>query len=54
MNYPFASRFVQAGDLKVHFMKEGRGEPLIVLHGWPQTSYEWHNQIRSLSKGVGA
>jgi len=50
MNYPFASHFVQAGDLKVHFMKEGRGEPLIVLHGWPQTSYEWHNQIRSLSK----
>jgi len=31
-------------------MKEGQGEPLILLHGWPQTSYEWHHQIRALSK----
>ncbi len=50
MHFPFASHFVQAGDLKIHFMKEGHGEPLILLHGWPQTSYEWHHQIRSLSK----
>lgn len=50
MRYPFESHFVQAGDLKIHYMKEGRGEPLILLHGWPETSYEWHNQIRSLSE----
>ena len=50
MHFPFESHFVQAGDLKIHFMKEGHGEPLILLHGWPQTSYEWHHQIRFLSK----
>jgi pimeloyl-ACP methyl ester carboxylesterase len=50
MRYPFASHFVRAGDLEVHYMREGRGEPLILLHGWPQTSYEWHHQIRSLSE----
>ena len=50
MHYPFASHFIRAGDLEVHYMKEGQGEPLILLHGWPQTSYEWHNQIRSLSE----
>ncbi|MBK7952305.1 MAG: alpha/beta fold hydrolase [Deltaproteobacteria bacterium] len=50
MQFPFASHFVQAGDLKIHFMKEGQGEPLILLHGWPQTSYEWRHQIRLLSR----
>lgn len=49
MEYPFASHFVQAGDLRIHYMKEGRGAPLILLHGWPQTSYEWHHQLRALS-----
>jgi len=49
MRFPFESRFVQAGDLKIHYMKEGRGEPLILLHGWPQTSYEWRHQIAALS-----
>lgn len=50
MNYPFSSHFVRAGDLDVHYMKEGEGEPLLLLHGWPQTSYEWRHQIQSLSK----
>lgn len=50
MHYPFESHFVKAGDLRMHYMKEGRGEPLILLHGWPETSYEWHHQIRFLSR----
>ena len=40
---------MQAVDLKIHYMKEGRGEPLILLHDWPQTSYEWRHQIAALS-----
>ena len=49
MEYPSSSHFVQAGDLEIHYMKQGSGPPLILLHGWPETSYEWHNQLRSLS-----
>ena len=50
MHSPFESHFVQAGDLNIHLMKEGHGEPMILLHGWLQTSYEWHHQIRFLSR----
>lgn len=49
MEFPYPSHFVETRDLKIHFMKEGQGPPLILLHGWPQTSYEWRHQIRLLS-----
>ncbi len=35
------SRFIQAGDLRVHYLEAGRGEPLVLLHDWPQTSDAW-------------
>lgn len=35
------SRYVQAGDLRVHYLELGRGEPLILLHDWPFTSHVW-------------
>ncbi len=50
MEYPFESRFIQTRDLNVHYLKEGSGPAIILLHGWPQTSYLWRNQIDSLAK----
>ncbi len=35
------SRFAHAGELRVHYLEQGRGEPLILLHDWPQTSAAW-------------
>lgn len=41
------SRFVQTTDLRVHALVAGHGEagePVVFLHGFPQTSYEWPHQ----------
>jgi pimeloyl-ACP methyl ester carboxylesterase len=43
-------RFVDAGGLRMHVAEAGQGDPLVLLHGWPQHWYEWRHQIPVLSK----
>jgi pimeloyl-ACP methyl ester carboxylesterase len=35
------SLFAQAGDLRMHYLKVGQGEPVLMIHGFPETSHEW-------------
>lgn len=43
-------RFVEVRGLRVHVAEAGQGEPLIMLHGWPQHWYEWRFQIPVLAQ----
>jgi pimeloyl-ACP methyl ester carboxylesterase len=42
--------FVEAGGLRFHVAEAGGGEPLVMLHGWPQHWYEWRHQIPRLAQ----
>jgi pimeloyl-ACP methyl ester carboxylesterase len=42
-------RFVDAGGLRMHVAEAGEGEPLVMLHGWPQHWYEWRHLIGPLA-----
>jgi hypothetical protein len=33
-----------------HYVEAGKGEPVVLLHGIPDSWYLWHHQIASLSK----
>ena len=44
-------RFVEAGGLRVHVAEAGAGEPLLLLHGWPQHWYQWRGVIQRLAGG---
>jgi pimeloyl-ACP methyl ester carboxylesterase len=44
-----AHRFVDAGGLRVHFAEAGEGDPLLLLHGWPQHHYMWRAVIERLA-----
>jgi pimeloyl-ACP methyl ester carboxylesterase len=35
------SAHVQAGDIRMHYLHAGTGSPIVLVHGFPQTSYEW-------------
>lgn len=35
---------------KLHYVTAGEGPPLVLLHGWPQTWYEWRHVIGPLSE----
>jgi pimeloyl-ACP methyl ester carboxylesterase len=33
----------------LHYLKAGRGDAIVLLHGWPQTSHEWHKIMPRLA-----
>lgn len=38
-------------ELRLHYVREGRGRPLFLLHGWPGFWWEWHRNIGPLAEG---
>jgi pimeloyl-ACP methyl ester carboxylesterase len=28
--------------VQIHYVIGGHGDPVVLLHGWPETWYEWH------------
>jgi pimeloyl-ACP methyl ester carboxylesterase len=42
-------RYVDAGGLRVHLAEAGRGEPVLLLHGWPQHHYMWRDVMARLA-----
>jgi pimeloyl-ACP methyl ester carboxylesterase len=51
----FTHHFVDApGDhecVRFHYVEAGQGEPIVFLHGIPDSWYQWHHQMASLAPG---
>jgi haloalkane dehalogenase len=47
--FPVESRFVVAGAARVHYVDEGRGPVLLLLHGNPTWSFLYRHLIRELA-----
>ncbi len=43
-------RYLEVRGLRTHVAEAGEGDPLLMLHGWPQHWYEWRGVIPSLAK----
>jgi pimeloyl-ACP methyl ester carboxylesterase len=41
---------VDLPGLRMHVAEAGEGEPLVMLHGWPQHWYEWRHLIPALAE----
>jgi cis-3-alkyl-4-acyloxetan-2-one decarboxylase len=46
--YPFASRFLDLGGMRQHYLDEGAGRTLLLAHGNPTWSFHWRNLITAL------
>ncbi|MFN8123464.1 MAG: alpha/beta hydrolase [Thermoleophilia bacterium] len=42
---------VKAGEIRLSVTTEGDGEPVILLHGFPELAYSWRHQIPALAAG---
>jgi pimeloyl-ACP methyl ester carboxylesterase len=43
------SQFAHVNGIRMHYVKMGEGPLLILLHGWPQTWYEWRKVMPALA-----
>jgi len=47
--YPFASHYYSTTAGRMHFVDEGRGRPVVFVHGNPAWSFMFRNQIKALA-----
>ena len=49
-NVTFSHHMASVNGIQMHYVIGGKGEPVILLHGWPETWYEWRHIMPSLAK----
>lgn len=45
-----AHHYADLGDVMMHYVRAGSGPAVVLLHGWPQTWYEWRHVIPALAE----
>jgi pimeloyl-ACP methyl ester carboxylesterase len=43
------SHYANVNGTRLHYLEMGKGPLVILMHGWPQTSYAWHETMAGLS-----
>jgi len=46
----FGHRTIQANGIQIHYIEEGSGPLVLLLHGFPYTWFEWRHQIVALAQ----
>ena len=46
----FEHHQAEVGEVMLHYVTCGSGPPVVLLHGWPQTWYEWRHVMPALAQ----
>jgi hypothetical protein len=46
----FSHHMASINGIQLHYVIGGHGDPVVLLHGWPQTWYEWRHVLPALAK----
>jgi hypothetical protein len=49
-NVTFSHHIASVNGIQLHYVIGGQGDPIVLLHGWPQTWYEWRHVMPALAK----
>jgi pimeloyl-ACP methyl ester carboxylesterase len=49
-NVTFSHHMATVNDIQTHYVIGGHGDAVVLLHGWPQTWYEWRHIMPALAK----
>src|SRR6185436_13735277 len=44
------SKFTEANGIRIHYLVAGKGDPVVLLHGFAETSRMWLPLIKELAK----
>lgn len=48
-DFPFKANYLEVQGAKMHYLDEGAGDPILFLHGNPESAYVWRNIIPHLA-----
>jgi haloalkane dehalogenase len=48
--YPFTDHYLNLPMGRMHYIDEGQGRPLVMVHGTPEWSFGWRHLVKALSK----
>lgn len=46
----FQSRDAEVGPVRIHYVIGGQGPAVLLIHGWPETWYEWRGTMKRLAR----
>src|SRR6188472_840269 len=49
-NMTFSHHTASVNGIQMHYVIGGHGNPVVLLHGWPETWYAWHKVMPDLAK----
>jgi pimeloyl-ACP methyl ester carboxylesterase len=49
-NVTFSHRMASVNGIQMHYVIGGQGDPIVLLHGWPETWYAWHKVMPDLAQ----
>jgi pimeloyl-ACP methyl ester carboxylesterase len=49
-NVTFSHHTVPVNGIQIHYVIGGHGDPVVLVHGWPETWYAWHKVMPALAK----
>src|ERR671929_525010 len=49
-NMTFSHHTTSVNGIQMHYVIGGHGDPVVLLHGWPETWYAWHKVMPALAK----
>jgi pimeloyl-ACP methyl ester carboxylesterase len=49
-NMTFSHHTASVNGIQMHYVIGGHGDPIVLLHGWPETWYAWHRVMPALAK----
>jgi pimeloyl-ACP methyl ester carboxylesterase len=47
--YPFTSRWLDLPSGRLHYIDEGQGRPVVMVHGTPDWSFLWRHLVKALA-----
>jgi uncharacterized alpha/beta hydrolase family protein len=49
-NVTFSHHMASVNGIQLHYVIGGHGNPIVLIHGWPQTWYEWRHVMPALAQ----